>query len=384
MAKHAKTIRRLLYFGLGLLIMLVILSLYIPRTAYPPYTTHSPKSDGTKAMFLLLNKEGFRASQLLAPVPQGQGLMIIVEPETSLGEQDWQQVLAWVDRGNTLFLASGSQNDLYKHFGYEIIKAPGGFGTQHVSSESPLLKDVRELTISGGTRLKEHQSMAFAYGDEQGIYLAESVQGQGRIVFLTMPDLLTNKEIDQKDNLILLLNIVRLYGQQGVLFNEFAHGYTWEKTARQVFTWPLRLVIIQFAIGVLLLYYFWGKRFGRPLPLPEDTSQVAGDYVSSLANIYRQGRARQLTLESIYQGFKHDLAKYLGVPKNLSNEALVKIFSGRPRIDTQKLADLLRRCAGLMGKPGISETDLFTMARDMETWREQNLISGLKRSTKHD
>ncbi|MCL6477256.1 MAG: DUF4350 domain-containing protein [Peptococcaceae bacterium] len=382
MFKNRKT-TLFFYLGIFLIIILVVLSLFIPNTVHPPFTTFSPKANGTKAIFLLLNKEGFEAFRLFTAVPQGQGLLVMVEPEGSLTERDWEQVLDWVARGNTLLMASGNPNYLYEHLDYDLNKVSGMFKTGHVSSDHPLLKDVRELSPTGGARLKKHASMTFTYGDEQGIYLAQSVKGKGHIVLLTLPDLFTNREIAKKDNLVLFLNIVRQYGQEGVWFNELAHGYTWEKNTRDIFTWPLRLAAVQLALGVLLLYYYWGKRFGRPIPLPENTDQISGEYVSSLANIYRLGRARHLTLESIYQGFKHDLAQYLGVPRHLSSGELVKIFSGRPRIDTKKLTDLLGRCEGLMGKPAFSETDLFTIARDMEIWRENNLVSRPERRKKY-
>lgn len=383
MFKNKKTYSTFLYLGLFFLITLVILSVFVSKSAYPPFTTYSPKADGTKAIFLLLGQEGFKVSRLFTAVPEGQGLMIVVEPEVSLLEQDWRQALDWVAQGNTLLLASASPNYLYQHFEYEYKRVPGIFTTQHVSSDNPLLKDVRELYLTGGERLKKHESMTFTCEDEKGIYLAQAAKGKGSIILLTAPDLLTNKEIDNNDNLILFLNIVRLYGQEGIWFNEFVHGYTWEKTAREVFAWPLRLAAIQLALGVLLLYYFWGKRFGRPIPLPGNTDQISGEYVSSLANIYRQGRARHLTLESIFQGFRKDLSQYLGISSNLSNGELVKAFSGRPRIDTKKLADLIGRCEELMGKTSLSETDLFTIARDMEIWRANNLIPRFRKEKNH-
>jgi hypothetical protein len=217
--------------------------------------------------------------------------------------------------------------------------------------------------------------MSVVYGDEQGAYLAEVAYGKGRILLLTLPNVITNKEIGQKDNLILLLNIVRLYGQKGIWFNEYVHGYTWEKAAREVFAWPLRLVAIQLGLGVLLFYWFWGKRFGRPLPLTDNKSLYIDDYVNSIANIYRQGRARHLVLDSIYQGFKDDLAQCLGVRDGLATSDLVKLCAGRPSVDSQSLKGLFSRCEKLMHQPDLAETALFTVVRDMEIWLENNFNS---------
>ena len=372
MFKNITTGRILLYSGISLFALLVLSSILVPMAAYTPYTTYSPNPDGIKAIFLLLQHEGLGASRLDTAVPVGRGLMIMLEPD-SLGEQDWRQALDWVARGNTLLLADDNPNDLYEHLGLNLVQGPNSFQTEPVASANPLLKDVRELSLSGGARLKKTPSTTFAYGDGQGAYLAEVAEGDGRIVLLTRPDIFTNREIDQADNLILFLNVIRLYGQSGIWFNEYSHGYTLEKTTREAFTWPLRLVAIQLALGILLLYYYWGKRFGRPVPLTDHPDLVAGEYVSSLAGIYRQGRARRLILDSIYQGFKRHLAQYLGAPRNLPSGVLVTALSRRPLIDTKKLAELLEHCEGLLSKPGFSEADLFAIVRQMERWRVNNL-----------
>lgn len=374
MAKAVLNFRMLLYLALGIFVVIVLLGTIAPNnTAYPPYTTHSAKADGTKALFVLLSKEGFSVSRLLTSVPQNPGLMIVLEPDSNFTEQDWAQVLAWVGRGNTLLLASDNMQGVPKSLGYEMVPVSGGSGPQQVVSDNPLLKGVEELTLSGGVRLKKHNSLAFAYGDEHGIYLAESIYENGRIIFFTNPEIFTNKEINQKDNLILLLNIVRSYGRENIWFNESVHGFNWDMNTRQLFTWPLRLVLIQLALATLMLFYFWGKRFGRPRPLPAEMSRFSGDYVSSLAHIYRQGRARNLILESIYLGLKQDLVQYLGVPPNLSDGDLVKLCFGQRRIDASKLQDLLGRCTELLHNPGLSEKDLFSLARAVAIWQQKNL-----------
>lgn len=375
MANRMTFTRRLVFGGLACGLIVLLLGLFTGQTEYLPYATDNPKGDGTKAMFLLLDQAGFRTSRLLAVTPQEGGLMVMLEPDGNLREQDWRQVLGWVERGNTLLLASDKSNGLYQHFKFELSRAPDPATSQRLSSGHRLLENVGELTLPGPARLKQHQDMAFAQGDERGVYLAEVRQGKGRIVLLTLPALFTNKELDQKDNMVLLLNIVRLYGREDVWINEAVHGYSWEEATREVFAWPLGLAAGQLALGLLLLYWFWGKRFGRPVPLPAGKGPESGDYVNSMANIYRQGRARRLVLESVYQGFRQDLARYLGVREDTADTELVKRYSGRSRIDSKTLGDLLGRCEELLARPGFGEPALLGVARDIEIWLQSNLTA---------
>jgi len=367
-----------LYLGLGLLALPVLLSIWVPQTAYPRFTSYSPRADGVKAFYLLLERLNFLVEHLTEPAPKGRGMMIMVEPE-GLAEAEASQVLGWVNKGNTLLLLSGEPNPLVKQLNLNLSKKTGTTGEVEIKSDHRYLRDVRKLTLISGQRLQAHPRMAFSYGDETGEFLAVVKQGEGEVIILTEPGLITNGQIQKEDNLVLFLNLVRSHQKAVIWFNELVHGYTWAASAREVLTWPIRLVMVQLALGILLLFHYWGKRFGRPLPLPREKDQITGDYVSSMANIYRQGRARQITLENLYLGFRRDLTRYLGVPANLENEALVKIFTQRPGIDAEGLSSLLRRCEADLVRHSLSEMELFTLAQELEIWRRENLAPASER-----
>lgn len=404
MAKGRGATRAVVYLGLGVgvLVILFILGLFISSKPYLPYDARSAQPDGTKALYMLLQQQGTAVSQVTTPVPQGRGLMIMLEPAGALDQQECQQVLAWVEQGNTVLVNSDDSVDVYPYLHCEFTPgitgkmddSDSGVSNVYVNSQNPLLKDVRELTLTGHMRLKKHPDMTFSYGDEHGIYLAECRKGKGRIIFLTTsPDLFTNKAINQKDNLILFLNIVRLYGQEGTWFNDRSSAMAWKQQSAsplldrsdfwKIFSWPWRLMTIQCMLVVLCLFYSWGKRFGRAVPLAKHVEQPAGDYVICLANIYRQARARQLVLDSIYQGFRQELEKYLGISPLLSDEELVRICSSRQCVDAEQLKYLLARCSGLLTRQNLREAELLEMARAIAIWQDSNLSFKGKRSKIH-
>ena len=368
---------------IGLLVLFVVLTIFQTTNPYRPYSSYSPMADGTKAISLLLNETGLTSHQLLDVVPDASGLMIVIEPEETVLEQDWEEIVDWVQLGNTLFLAGQQPFDLYQQLGFESELFFHEPKAHHVSSGHALLSEVESLILTTGARLQQHDAMNFAYGDDQGIFLAEIAMGQGQIITLTQPNLLTNRYIGSGDNVVLFLNIVRTYGEENVWFNEFAHGFTWTEDVRDVLIWPLRFVLIQLALGLLLLYYYWGKRFGRPIPLQEDVAQDTNEYINSLANIYRQGRAKHLTFENIQHTFITDLTKYLGVRSSISTDELIRIFSERPWIDAKELQELLKQCELLRTKPIIQEAELFTLVRDLDRWQEKYLLRRPERRIIH-
>jgi hypothetical protein len=373
----SKRTRNLLLIVFTALLVLAVLN---RGETYPPYSTYSPRPDGTKALTLLLEEEGVTAARLRTVVPDGQGLMF-VQNDTFLSDQEWEQIFSWVKEGNTVLWTGYYSAYIFDYFGFKEQPGFGVADVHPVTSEHPLLADVQELTLGWG-RLQRHASMSFAYGDDGGIFLSETTLGDGRIVLLSQPEMFTNRYIGRSDNLILFLNILRLYSGGGIWFNEYAHGFTMVDTDTAMVTWQLRLVLFQLLLGVLLLYYYWGKRFGRPVPLLVDNEVIAGEYVRSLANIYRQGKARHLVLNSINQGFRADLSRYLGVRKNLSDQELIAIFAERPWIDGDTLKTLLNRHASLINRD-ISEAELYAWARELALWQDKNLLRRPERRTIH-
>ncbi len=372
-----------IYLGLGLLGFLLFLSILAPNNVYPGYTSYSPRKDGVKAFYLLLEKLDFRVERLTEAAPDGKGLMIMAEPD-GIAAGEIREMLKWVEKGNALLLLTRQPNELIKELGVNWRDQRGKTGKVKTDSGHPFFGDVKELVLDSNERLRAHPRLDFSYGDRTGEFLAVVERKRGRVVILTDPDLITNKNIDQGDNLILLLNILRAHGDGTIWFNELVHGYSTATSVREEMSWPLRLVVVQLALGLLLLFQYWGKRFGRPVPLLREKEQVTGEYVSSLANIYRQGRARQITLQNLYQGFRRELTRYLGVPAQMPNKALVKVFAQRPGMDVRGLESLLERSEAALLRSDIQEMELFTLAREFELWRRENLSRNLERRKDND
>lgn len=377
MAKKAPTSRIYIAAG-GALAVIIILCAMLPQADNVFYSTLSSGAKGTKAVFLLLEKEGQKVERAAGFVPPGSGLAILLEPAGRLSAEDRDRLLEWMTDGNTVLLAGDQPNLLYRYFGFWPEPALSRPPIASVSSSHQLLQGVGQLALVEGTRVNDAAAADFQYGDDQGAYLGEVVYGKGRMVFLTVPGLLSNQQIGEQDNLILFLNIVRLYGGAGIWFCE-GTGVKSGHAAQRALLGPLALTGGQFILGLLLLYYFWGKRFGRAISLTVKDKQLTGSYVSSLAVIYRQARARHLIFESIYQGFREDLARYLGMPSSSSNDELIGLFSSRANIDAQKLGDLLNNSEQILVRPDFTEDELLAIVREMESWREDNLSFKAKR-----
>jgi len=200
--------------------------------------------------------------------------------------------------------------------------------------------------------------------------------GRGRVIAVSDAYPVTNKGIQEGDNVIFVANIFRVLQPSRVIFDESggaAAGDAAGGAARPVVSKTVAAAGLQAAAALLLLYIFWGRRFGRPVPLLRTDTGPSAQYVNTMANIYRQGRAREIALESIYTGFWQSLTRTLGVPGSIEKEEIIYLCRQRREMDSDGLERILGSVGKLRQRGGLSEAELFALVHDMENWRRENL-----------
>lgn len=164
-------------------------------------------------------------------------------------------------------------------------------------------------------------------GDKDGAALADFTYGKGRVIFLSDPFAVANNGIARGGNLTLAMNILRSMGapERRILFDEFHHGYHDEGNPLVNYFrgTPAPWLLLQ-GIGLsLLIIYTYGRRFARPLPLPQVDRHSPLEFVGSMANLQQAARARDLALENIYPRFKAHLCRRLGLSSRASRDEII-------------------------------------------------------------
>jgi hypothetical protein len=170
-------------------------------------------------------------------------------------------------------------------------------------------------------------------GDEDGAALADFEYGDGRVIFLSDPFAVANNGIARGANLTLALNIMRSMGapNRRILFDEFHHGYHSESNPLVNYFrgTPVPWLLLQ-GLGLsLLIIYTYGRRFARPLPLPQSDRHSPLEFVGSMANLQQVAQARELALENIYPRFKANLCRRLGLSSRATKDEIIAIARRR-------------------------------------------------------
>ncbi len=222
----------------------------------------------------------------------------------------------------------------------------------------------------------EEDSLATLYapvihlGAEDGAVLADFSYGKGRVIFLSDPFVIANNGIARGANLTLALNILHSMSapDRKIFFDEFHHGYRSESNPLVNYFrgTPAPWLLLQGLLLSLLILYTYGRRFARPLPLPQVDRHSPLEFVGSMANLQQAAQARELALENIYPRFKANLCRRLGLSSRARKEEIIASARRRrtPISEIELRQTLSDAELALAGEP-IDDARLVTLVARM-------------------
>ena len=190
-------------------------------------------------------------------------------------------------------------------------------------------------------------------GNAEGALLVDYNYGQGRIVILSDPYIVSNSGIKLNDNLQLAINTLASGGGL-IAFDEYHQGKGIAQNALASYFagTPVLALGAQIVLLVLLILWTNARRFGRPLPLPHVDRRSSLEFVASMAELQERSRAYDLAVENIYTRTRRVLARYAGMDYNSSRSDIAARIAERSTIDRQKLETLMRQCEeAINGEP---------------------------------
>src|ERR1051325_11149923 len=180
---------------------------------------------------------------------------------------------------------------------------------------------------------------------EHGALLLDYPYGAGRVVVLSDPYIVANNGIGRADNLLLALNVVAA-GQGLIAFDEFHQGRAATHNALfQYFSGtPVMAICAQLALIDIAIVWSRGRRFARPLPLPQVDRRSKLEFVASMAELQQRAKAHDLALENIYARVRRVLVRYAGLSNSSPRAEVARRVAMRSGIDERELETLMRTC----------------------------------------
>lgn len=203
-----------------------------------------------------------------------------------------------------------------------------------------------------------------------GALLLDYQYGDGRIVVLSDPYMLSNGGIGLNDNLQLAINI--LGGHGGLIaFDEYHQGKAIARNELIAYFSGTPIIAIAGQITLLILLVLWsrGRRFARPLPLAQIDRRSSLEFVASMAELQQRAGAFDLAIENIYARIRRLLARYAGTDYNTPRSEIAARVAARSSLDSRQLEVLMKQCEDAINGAPLSERQSIRLAkrlRDIE------------------
>jgi hypothetical protein len=214
-------------------------------------------------------------------------------------------------------------------------------------------------------------------GDADGAVVVDYRYGEGRVIMVSDPYLISNGGLLLKDNLALAINILGGPRNNGLIaFDEYHQGRGITRNAFASYFAGTSVLPIAGQIVVLVLVVLWtnGRRFGRPLPLTQVDRRSSLEFVASMAELQERSRAYDLAIENIYTRTRRVLARHAGVDYNSSRSEIAQRIAERSTIDRNELETLMRECEeAINGEPINSRETIDIVKRLRQLERDLGL-----------
>ncbi|MEN6546626.1 MAG: hypothetical protein ABFE07_11325, partial [Armatimonadia bacterium] len=242
-------------------------------------------------------------------------------------------------------------------------------------AENPILRDVAKVQVTAGVRLKAVPGGAVRQwralmGDRRGAAVMVTRHGKGTINALCDANILANGYLTKADNVILAVNILWQYGQQGVYFDEFLHNPMALREENEPLD-PSTAIWAAVLAGIALLLFLLsrGSRFGAAVPLVTPPRRSALEFVGALAELYRRAEARGAVVEILHHSFRRRLGQIAGVSPELPPAALATAL-GRVRPELQQQVEGLLEQLHEAAQRQPDERELLHLTRQVAHYEE--------------
>jgi Domain of unknown function (DUF4350) len=226
-----------------------------------------------------------------------------------------------------------------------------------------------EITTVGGTSVESPSQMApvVHFADGANNLLVEMPYGEGKIVFLTDPFIVSNAGISMVDNAQLAINLVAA-GQGAIAFDEYHQGYGVDNNRfLQFFAGtPVVAIFLQLAVIVALVFVSQSRRFARAVPEREEDRLSKLEYIAAMAELQSRTKAFDLAVENIYTDFRRRVARSLALDHHsMTSVELAGVVAERTGRDRREIAEIFSKCEHIVHGQPTNKREVLKLVEEL-------------------
>jgi hypothetical protein len=319
-------------------------------------TSYDASGRGFRAAYLVLEQLKFPVERARRPAVGGDVRWVLFPSEKAVKEAG--QLDDWVQRGGLILLAVDNV-EFARALGLNVIvtAAPpprptaGPLGQplppvimkgEVRSAEAPEVTQLAagELTVDGPLNPR-------VWGRCEGKPLVSVyARGRGEVWLLHRPDVLTNANLKEADNPVLLARLAEamLAERPGgrLAFDEFCHGLRDRPSAVDLlFRMPVLAVTLQSLLVTALVLWRSGVRFGPVRAVAPPGRRSKEEFLDAMADLLSRKGDRADAFRTVRDDFVHRLQTELGLPAGTRTDDLIAEAARRRGADPAVLTPLL-------------------------------------------
>jgi hypothetical protein len=290
----------------------LILAIFLPAAAprnqegVHPASTYMSSRDGAKALFLVLERLGFKVERRTVPLGDfgTARLALVLGPEAPVDEDeaDIKALVRWVKAGGTLVYAASmadvTKSSVGEAFGFRLVQHPKLATTERHVSLAAELTPAAHLAIMGDSQIAKARGKEdltpITMGDDT---VMQRVVGAGRVIVMAEGSIASNQMLGEQDNALFFALLADRYGaEQPIVFDEYVHGMGSLEKMLPISRGPAIAALVLVLLAMVLYAIGAGKRLGPPSGEPAPPRRSTIEQVTALARLYERTGSRRLAL----------------------------------------------------------------------------------------
>ncbi|HMO60415.1 MAG TPA: DUF4350 domain-containing protein, partial [Roseiflexaceae bacterium] len=353
----------LLVIGLfGTLILFIALgpSRSQPADAPDAPTSYAAGRGGAYAFFNWVAQMEYDARRLeyrAFELSSDDDMLVMLNPSEPVTRDEAREVITWIEDGGILILADdtpafmGPPNAVLDELEVDIRVYST---TATIARSAPLQPAldrpaVAEAEVRAGRMVVPRvHSYAAILGEPDAAVLIGMQRGRGYAYISSSVYPFTNAGLRNPENARVVLNLLRRVPYGGrIVFDEYHHGRVAPPSSTGLlFSSPWGWAAAYAGAAVAFYLGMSGRRFGRPVPLREETTRrSSAEYVESVADLLQRGSKRAFVQQHYREQFKRRLGRRYAISAQLDDETFVRDLARAIPINETDLRALLWRLA---------------------------------------
>lgn len=215
------------------------------------------------------------------------------------------------------------------------------------------------------------------FGNSVKTLVVDFPYGDGSIVVVSDPYIVSNGGINLVDNAQLATNVVS--GNGRIAFDEYHQGYgsNQNRLLNYFYGTPVIPVFLQLVLIVGLVMISLSRRFARPLPLEKESRISNLEYVGAMAQLKRRTKAYDLAIENIYTDFRRRISRLAGIDNSSSsNDDIAEAIEFRTDYKKDQVLEVMSKCEDIMHGEATNNNEVLVLAAQL---RKIESALGLRR-----